>query len=122
MWSSLSGEMVGSCRLEIFLFYPLLVAGLCTWWDLTAVYRMSGILLPSTKFLWEDKLENRGMFTPQIPLFPNNIIELASVLPSTLISQHRVLGLQKPEDEVAQGLRRLRTLHFSEVRSLMLEV
>lgn len=77
-------------------------------------------LLSSTELLCEDKLENTGGFPPQISLFPNNILKIASVLPSTLISQHGLLGLQqKPKDEMTQGLRRL---HFSKVRSLLLGV
>lgn len=63
------------------------------------------ILLPSIEFLWKHKLENSGVFTPQIPLFPNNILEIASVLPSGLISQHGILGLQKPKEEATSGPR-----------------
>lgn len=58
-------------------------------------------LLSSTELLWEDKLEKSGVFTPQIPPFPNNILKIVSVLPSPIISQHGLLGLQqKPEDEM----------------------
>lgn len=48
---------------------------------------------PSTGLLWEDELENSEVFMPQISLFPNNILGIASVLPSTLISQHGLLGV-----------------------------
>ena len=57
-------------------------------------------LLSRTEPLWEDKLENSGVFTPQIPPFPNNILKIVSVLPSPVISQHGLLGLQqKPKDQ-----------------------
>ena len=61
-------------------------------------------LLSSTGLLWEDELENSGVFMPQIPLFPNNILGIASVLPSTLISQHELLNVQRtPKDGVIPG-------------------
>ena len=64
--------------------------------------------LSSTGLLWEDELENSDVFMPQIPLFPNNILGIACVLPSTLISQHGLLGVQRtPKDGVTPGLRGL---------------
>ena len=62
------------------------------------------ILLSSTGLLQEDELENSGLFMPQIPLFPNNILGIAFVLSSTLISQHGLLGVQQtPKDGVTPG-------------------
>lgn len=63
--------------------------------NLDNLQKVRCILLPSTEFLWEHKLENSAVFISQTPLFPNNILKIASFLPSNLISQRGVLGLQK---------------------------
>lgn len=63
------------------------------WWYLMTTYRKSDASSSlALSFCGNTDLKTVECLL-QIPLFPNNILKFASVLPSGLISQHGVLGL-----------------------------